>query len=280
MLDLPKTSRLTRSCRSWLLGCVPVLALASGALGCERMDADEATADEALDSAEMTQAEGALIASGTEDDSASADATFTAAGLTALAVARGAARFQPAGCATVSADGTTLTYTLTECTGRFGLAHVTGTLVATLTDTSAGVDVSVTSTGLKVNRATLDLTATAVLTDVAGTRKLVVATHGAGVGPRGTSFTRDGSYTATHDPATACLSLDGQWALEGQGGRGRSTTVTGLQRCDGMCPAAGGQIVHTGVRGRTVTVTFDGSAQAEWSSSAGRTGTVELTCGG
>jgi len=279
MLDQSRTSRSLRTVRFFLLGCAAVLALAAGAPGCGRMDADEATADEALDSAEMTQAEDALIASGAEDDSVSTGATVNAAGLTALAVARGAARFQPAGCATVSADGTTLTYTLNGCSGRFGLAHVTETLVVTLTDTSAGVGVSVTGTGLKVNRATLDLTATAALTDDGGIHTLVVTTHGQGVGPRGNSFTRDGSYTATHDPATACLSLDGQWALEGQGGRGRSTMVTGLQRCDGMCPAAGGEIIHTGVSGRTVTVTFDGSAQAAWSSSKGHTGTVELTCG-
>lgn len=273
-------SMRSRSIGSWLLGCLPVLALAGGAAGCGRLDADEAAAGEAMDSAEMTQAEGALIAAGAEDDTVTGGATFTAAGLTAAALAGGAARFQPTGCATVSAVGTTLTYTLTGCSGRFGLAHVTGTLVAVLTDGSDGVDISVSGSGVQVNRATLDLAATAVLSDVGGTRKLVVTTHGEGVGPRGNSFTRDGSYTTTHDPATACLTLDGQWSLEGQGGVGRSTVASGLQRCDGMCPAAGGQIVHTGVRGRTVTVTFDGSAQAAWSSSTGRSGTVDLTCGG
>ena len=268
------------SMRSWLFGALSVLALVTGGPGCGRMNADEENADEAVDSAEMTQAEGALIASGTEDDSATADATFTAAGLTALAVAGGAARFHPAGCATVSAVGTTLTYTLTNCTGRFGLVDVSGTLVAALTDGTDGVDIAVTGSAIKANRATLDLTASAVLTDVAGTRKLVVTTHSEGVGPRGNSFTRDGSYTTTHDPATACLTLDGQWALEGAAGVGRSTKVTGLERCDGMCPAAGGEIDHTGVLGRMVTVTFNGSAEAAWSSSTGRTGTVALTCGG
>jgi hypothetical protein len=244
------------------------------------MTPDEANADEAVDSMESTQAEGALIAQGMDDDATGAVTVPTAATLTAAAVARGAARFQPAGCATVSAAGTTLTYVLNGCTGRFGLVHVTGTLTAVLTDGADGVDIAVTGTGLKANRATLDISATAVLSDAGGSRKLAVTTHGSGVGPRGNSFTRDGAYTVVHNPATACLSLDGQWTLDLSIGRTRSTTVTGLQRCDGMCPAAGGELVHTGLLGRTVTVTFNGGAEAAWSSSTGKSGTVDLTCGG
>jgi len=265
--------------RLWLMGGVPAaLALTSGACG----RADELNADEAVDSAETSQAEGALIAAGMEDDSAAAGggSSIKAADLVAAALARGAARFQPAGCASVSASDTTLTYTLTECTGRFGLVHVTGTVTATLTDGSDGLDIAVTGPGLKVNRATMDLTASAVLSDDGGNRKLVVTTHSHGVGPRGNAFTRDGSYTVERNPATACVSLDGQWQLDVAGARDRSTTVTGLARCDGMCPTAGGRIVHTGVLGHTVTVTFDGSAVASWTASTGRSGTVDLTCGG
>lgn len=265
--------------RPWLMTCVS-LALAVTTAACGRMNADEANADEAVDSAESTQAEGALIAQGMEDDGSDAPVGLTAANLTAAAVARGAARFQPAGCATVSAAGTTLTYILNGCTGRFGLVHVTGALTAVLADGADGVDITVAGTDLKANRATLNVSATAVLSDDNGSRKLVVTTHGSGVGPRGNSFTREGSYTVVHNPATACLSLDGQWTLDASVGRTRSTTVTGLQRCQAMCPMAGGQIVHTGLLGRTVTISFDGDAEAAWSSSTGKSGTVELTCGG
>jgi len=257
-----------------LLVCGPV-ALAFGMGACGRVDADEAAANEATDSMEVTQSEGALVTSAVQDDTT---ASLNAADLAAAAAARGATRFHPAGCATVSISGTTLTYVLTDCTGRFGLVRVTGTLVAVLSDGSEGLHIAVRGQGLKVNRATIDLDATAVLSDDAGKRKLVVTTDGSGVGPRGNSFTRTGSYTIERDLTTACVSLDGQWALQ-VGARTRTTSVTGLERCDNMCPAAGGQIVHTGFLGRTITVTLDGSAVAHWESSTGRSGTVDLTCG-
>ena len=239
---------------------------------------DEADVEEGMDSAETTQAEGALIAAGMEDDgpSGGGGTSIKAADSSAAAVARGAARFQPAGCATVSANGNTLTYTLVNCTGRFGLVHVTGTVVAVLVDGTDGLDITVTGSGLKVNRATIDLSASAVLSDDGTNRKLVVATNSSGVGPRGNSFTRVGTYTVERNPATACVSLDGQWQLDVSNARSRSTTVTGLSRCDGMCPAAGGTIVHTGILGRTVTVSFDGSDSASWTASNGHSGTVDL----
>jgi len=271
-------SLLLRSGRFWLATSLWA-ALAIGAAGCRKVD--EADVEEGLDSAETTQAEGALIASGMEDDGpgAGGGTSIKASDLTAAALARGPERFQPAGCATVSASGTTLTYTLNNCTGRYGLVHVTGVVVAMLADGSDGLDIMVSSTGLKVNRATLDLSATAVLSDDGSKRKLVVTTNSSGVGPRGNAFTRVGSYTVERDPATACVSLDGQWQLDVTNARSRSTTVSGLARCDGMCPAAGGTITHTGILGRTVTVTFDGSDVASWTTSNAHSGTVDLTCG-
>ena len=208
-----------------------------------------------------------------------ASAALTAADLAAAAEARGAARFQPAGCATVTVAGTTVTTTLDDCSGRFGLLHVTGTIVSVFTDASDGVHVTATAQGLAVNRATLDINASGVITEQAGVRTLVVTTQGQGVGPRGHAFTRQGSYTIVRDLATSCISLDGQWQVD-VAGLSRTTSVTGLRRCDGACPAAGGQIVYTGFRGRTLTLTFDGSADATWTSSTGATGTIPLPCGG
>ena len=183
-----------------------------------------------------------------------------------------------AGCASVALSGTTLTYTLSECTGRLGLVHVSGTLVAQLTDGSDGVHIAVSGTGLRANRATLDLDATGVLGSDGAKCKLVVSTNGSGTTARGNTFSRVGSYTVERDPATACVSLDGQWQLDLSIGRTRSTTVTGLSRCADACPAAGGTIVHTGLLGRTATVTFDGSDVASWTSSTGRSGTIDLAC--
>jgi hypothetical protein len=243
---------------------------------CSRMDADEEAASEAADSTEVTQNEAALVASGADD----AATSLTAADLAAAASARAGARFQPTGCAAVTVSGTTVTTTLNDCTGRFGLLHVTGTVVSVFSDAADGVHVATTAHALAVNRATLDIDATATITESAGVRTLVVTTNGSGTGPRGHTFTRTGSYTVTRDLATSCITLDGQWQL-GVAGASRTTTVSGVGRCDnGMCPEAGGTIVHTGFRGRTVTLTFNGTAVAGWSSSTGRSGTIDLTCGG
>jgi hypothetical protein len=249
--------------------------LAVAATGaCGRLDADEIAAGEALDSAEVSQSEAALISTGVDDPG-----TPLAAGdLAAAAVAGLAGRFRPSGCATVTRSGNMLTYVLADCTGRFGLVHVSGTLAATLSDGADGVHAAVTGQGMRVNLATMDMDATAVLSDDGGKRKLVVSTRGEGVGPRGHVFTRDGSYTALRDPATSCVDVDGTWQLQ-VAGLQRTTTVSGLHSCDGLCPAAGAQIVHAGFRGRTITVVFDGSAVARWTSSTGRQGSVELACG-
>ena len=260
---------------AWLAAATAVILTADG---CGRFNVDEENAAEGVESAQMSLTEGPLIVSGSEDDGTGCGA-ITAADLAAAAAARGAARFQPSGCASVAVSGTTLTYTLSECTGRLGLVHVTGTLVAELADGTDGIHITVSGNALKANRATLDVNATAVLSTDGAKCRMVVTTQGSGVTARGNAFARAGTYTIERDPATACVSLDGVWQLDLDTGRTRSTTATGLLRCPDACPAAGGTIVHTGLLGRTVTVTFDGSAAASWTSSTGRSGTVDLTCG-
>jgi hypothetical protein len=46
----------------------------------------------------------------------------------------------------------------------------------------------------------------------------------------------------------------------------------------GKCPANGGSISHTFANNVTLTITFDGSATAQWSTSNGRSGTINLVC--
>ncbi|MFH0900423.1 MAG: hypothetical protein V2A73_07320 [Pseudomonadota bacterium] len=99
-------------------------------------------------------------------------------------------------------------------------------------------------------------------------------TSGNGVGPHGNSLTRNGSYTLTW--TQDCYTLEGSWSRSGAAGTA-TTAVSDYTRCKGLCPSAG-TITHTGVKGRTVTVTFDGSDVASWSTSGGLSGTVNLLC--
>jgi hypothetical protein len=255
------------------LWAVTLLALAVPAC---RMDLDELAAEEAADSADVATSEGALLVSGVDDSMTTPTAETAAAG----AQARAGGRFQPAGCATVTRVANVVTYVLQNCTGPFGLVHVTGTATATFTDAAAGaVQIDLEGTDVKVNRAVIDFHTKGVLTVNGTQRTLVVTTEGKGTGPRGNAFTRTGGYTLTRDTATDCLALDGSWKLDARLAE-RTTTVSGLSRCANACPAAGGSIVHTGFRGRTVTVELDGTSAASWSSSTGKSGTIDLACGG
>jgi hypothetical protein len=118
-----------------------------------------------------------------------------------------------------------------------------------------------------------------VFTVNGATKTLTVTTSGSGVGLLGNAITRQGSYTVTWDATSMCATLDGSWATT-IGTATWSTSVTAFEQCKGACPAQG-TIAHTGGLSHvTVTVTFDGSAVAKWSTSSGASGTVNLVCGG
>lgn len=260
-------------CRSGLVNAamfgLAIVGLGSGCLG--RLD--EMAAEEAVDSHDLALNESALMANTAEDmEGTAADA----ATLAARGEARALTRYQPAGCATTTRQGNVLTHMLNGCSGRRGLLQMTGTVIVTFADVVAGVQVTVVSDDLKVNRATMDVNATGLLSFDGTKTTLTVTSTGDGVGPRGNHFVRTGQFTAVADAATECLDLNGSWQLT-VGGANRSTAINGLRVCKGTCPLAG-TIDHRGFRGREVTVTFDGSAEASWTSSAGRSGSVEMQC--
>lgn len=250
---------------------VPLLLLAGcgGALG------DAADVSAALDSSDDTSTESALMV-------ASVDATQGATSddeAATMAAASAKTWYQPSTCATATAAANVVTYTLNNCTGPWGLVHVSGTVVVTYTKQADGIHADANATGLSVNGATLNLNSQAVYSVSGTTKTLVVSTDGGGTGPRGNQISRHGSYTVSWDTSTMCGTLDGDWST-GIGGATWSTTVSGYKQCKGSCPASG-TLAHTGGLSHvTITVTFDGSADAKWTSSRGRSGTVALLCNG
>jgi hypothetical protein len=180
---------------------------------------------------------------------------------------------------TATAIGDTVTYLLVDCTGPWGLVHTSGTVVVTYSVDAAGVHASASASALSVNGAVIDIDAQGTFSINGTTKKLVVSTNGAGVGPLGNHVARQGSYTVTWDSASMCATLDGNWSTQ-IGTAVWSTAVSGFAQCKDACPAHG-TIAHTGGLSHvTVTVTFDGSAVARWSTSNGVSGTVNLLCGG
>lgn len=255
----------------WML-----LTMSLAVVGCGRgVEAD--SAEDADESAVVSSSESALTAE--LSDEVAQPMSTTPEAMAMNAVTRIGSRMKPAGCATATQTGATVVYTLTNCTGPYGLVKVTGTLTAVYSRAAGGgVNVVITGTGVKANNATMDINSTVVATQTAGVKKAQVTINGAGTGPRGNSINRNGAYTVTFDTTTECITIDGTWQT-GTARLGASTVVAGYKRCKGTCPAGGGSIVHTSAKNEVVTLTYDGTATAKYASSGGRSGSVPLQCG-
>lgn len=236
---------------------------------------DLAAAEDADEAADVTSAESALTSS--LSDELAQPQSATPEDLATDAATRVGMNLQPEGCLTTTVTGNTVKYVFDDCSGPYGLVHVTGTVTAVYGWGQGGVvKVTLTGSGVKVNQATLDLAATVSASQAGSVKRAEVTTSADGTGKRGVTVHREGSYTITFDQATNCVTVDGAWSTAAA--RGATTTVSGYARCQGQCPKAGGTIVHTTVRDVTITLTYDGSASAAWSTSGGKSGTVALQC--
>jgi hypothetical protein len=258
--------------RTNLLAYLLPLSLLAGCGGADP-NGDAASVSAALDSSDQTANDSALMMATTQGTE-SATSSMEAAGM-----ANGAAKtfWQPSTCVTTSQLNNVVTYTLANCTGPYGLVHVTGSVVATYTADSAGIHAAVVTNGLQVNGATMSLDSTADYTVNGSAKKLVVATSGSGTGAFGNSITRQGGYTLAWDDASQCGTLDGAWSTV-IGTATWSTSIDNYAQCKARCPTSG-VLSHTGGLSKTTwTVTFDGTASAKWASSRGRSGTIGLFC--
>ncbi len=248
-----------------------VLAAALSACGSA---GDDAEVDLAADSSEGTSSSTSLLALGTDVANPTAPAA-TPEAMAATALANSGAVLMPAGCAVGRVQGASVTWTLTSCTGPYGLVNANGTLVATYSArTPTGFTVRVTG-DLTLNRARVQPDATAIVTVAGTSRTARVTVNGHGTGPRGVAYQNSGSYTATWDGS--CLGLDGSVTTSGGGASG-TVTFANYRRCRGRCPAAGGAVSLSGSGGASVRIAFSGGATATATGARGRTVTVPLYC--
>jgi hypothetical protein len=258
----------------WKSMLITALAVA----GCGGSEA--ADAEDAVETSSNTSTESALMDATVE--SSGATCALNPEALAAASIAKVKAAMSPQGCVAATQNGVQVSFAFDHCTGKYGLVTVTGNVDVTY---ALNADCSITAhgegQGIQANKATLNLDATAVYSkDGSGLAKAVVTTHSTGTGARGMTFDHSGNYTVTHD-MQGCFTLDGSWSTDWGSSRGSATTSTtarGLKRCADSCPAAGGSIVHHGFFSRVLTVTLDGSSTAKWTSSNGKSGTVDLKC--
>lgn len=255
-----------------------LLAMVGAGCGPAEPGEDTATVDLAIDTADTLSLEGALLAPIME-------ATAGASGPLAVVEAARRARelaltaYTPSSCVSAAAQDNTLTLTLAGCAGPLSLREVTGTLSATFTRGALRPEVSVRSTGLRLNGAVLD---TLSVMELDLTRLMVpllrVTSTVTGVGARGVRIQRQGVHAYRWERATQCVITDGQWR-DGLA----SATVTSLRRCGGGCPEPGGAIrLERSGLGEVVSLSYPGGSTGLWRRTvAGAlrgTGTFRIDC--
>lgn len=264
------------------------LVLAGAAVGCANLgeeSTDAATLELASDGNEaVTASDQATIdmTDATFDVSGAADAT-----LVADALVKAAGDSVVASCRTRAKDPndpSTVIITLTHCTGRFGNRDVSGTVIVHFTMATGGViHADFHSENLTANGKPASHTATADIT-VSGTTR-TIAWQGAWerINDKGLTVTHTSDLTIVVDTATRCRTRNGT-AVTNVGAREITTEITDLQVCRDEsgtpgCPT--GEVVHTNTaNGKTLSVQFDGSNQAEVTTPKGLTFEKAMTCGG
>jgi hypothetical protein len=254
--------------------------LGSSLLACAKNSGSDVDgAPTALDSSDSVQAEGNVMMASVDGADMTALTAPTGDQVAGTIAANAQTRWTPAGCATAVASGSNVTIKLNDCTGPRGLVHVTGELDLAVTVSLTGsISVHATATGLEVNRATLDIDATGTYAVNGTTHTLQVQTMGSGTGPLGNEVEHQGNYTITWNTTDQCRSIDGSWSTEittSTANATRSNDVN-LMQCGLSCPT--GMLTHHFLGGASLTVTFNGTAIASWSTSTGKSGTVPLLC--
>lgn len=248
----------------------PLLAGCGGAA----VSGDEAMAADSTQTADQVSAVTSLTTDSVDLTTGSISSDTAAA----TAAAGASAKLMPASCVTKSVASNVATYTMTNCTGPYGLLAVSGTLQATYTVQTTGTNpslkVDLAATGLKVNGASLDISSSATISGPPTARTATVSSTTKAVTARGNTISHSGSYTAGSDGS--CVTLTGTFSTQ-SGLLSWSTQIDSYKRCQNMCPAQG-KITFTGVL-HTTTVTFNGSATAAITVD-GHAGNLGLLCGG
>jgi hypothetical protein len=255
--------------------------LGSSLVACARNSGTNVdSAESAVDSSDTVESEGNVMMASVDGADMTALTALTGDQVAANIAAHAQTRWSPAGCATATANGSNVAVTLNDCTGPRGLVHVTGDLnLAVSVSLSGSISVHATATALMVNRATLDIDATGTYAVSGTTHTLQVQTTGSGTGPLGNDVEHNGDYTVSWDTTTECRSLAGTWSTSITGPAGNTATRSNdvnVMRCGAGCPT--GTITHHFLGGASLTITFNGTAVAQWSLSTGKTGTVNLSC--
>jgi hypothetical protein len=200
-------------------------------------------------------------------------------------VAGGPTALWPAGCLTREKDKTNphvVHLTFKECTGPFGLVHLTGEETVTFGKTPDGkLTASFTSENLMANGKPVQHSATADITVNGAERDVDWQGAWTRQNAKGETVSHTSQLTIKVDTGTHCRVENGT-AVTDVASREVDTKYENVKLCPNTegtegCPS--GTVTHTGKKsGKTVTVEFDGSAQAAVTGPGGQTFHVPLVC--
>ncbi len=243
------------------------LAIAWGACSGGDGSATTESADQALTSASTAAQQVALLQAAVPlEDGLSAEE---------LAGLADATDFEPSGCATVSVSGTTVTWTFEDCTGRWGLARVSGSLTVDYRVGPRGASAEVSSSNLTLSGRPVSIQATVTRTSSGSSETLAADSQLTLETARLGSLDWSGQVSAEWEEGGDCVTLSGTWTAAYQAA---SWTVqaTDFQVCASGCPS--GRLTAQGPR-RTYTFEITEDGRLTWSTDAGRSGSLALACG-
>jgi hypothetical protein len=188
--------------------------------------------------------------------------------------------FQPSGCLTVTDDTTTKTasYVFANCSGPYGINHVSGTVTVTYSSSApTQLTLNYAATGLKINAATIDWTAKADITANGSARDMVWAGHFTGTTGRGRAFERTNNKDIKWTVGVPCVSVSG--TSDGTvTGKELKTTIKSWNQCAHSCPEAGSEISIIDVAAnQTYDVKYDAN-DAVYTGPAGKPYTFTPAC--
>jgi hypothetical protein len=162
--------------------------------------------------------------------------------------------YLPAGCLVVTDDPAQkkASYKFNDCTGPYRLVHITGEIDVSYSSTAANqLTLSFSATGLRVNRSTVDWTATANITANGTARDMVWDGKFNGTTAHGRAFQRTNHKEYKWTDGKECLSVAG--SSDGTvTGHELKTDVINFSVCKGGCPEAGSEIKVTDVTANKV----------------------------
>lgn len=182
------------------------------------------------------------------------------------------ARYSPAGCATATASGTSVTIAYANCTGPQGLGALNGSVTTQLSESNGQLVLTSTSDNFTVDGDPFIVDSVTTVTSVGGQRSASVVSQSRN--PDRTD-SRNFETTVTWQQGSNCVEVNGA-GTSTRDGRTANTTITGYQRCFGECPSAGTIKVTDG--DKTVTTTFDGTNQLKIDAKDGDSKTIDLVC--